>query len=163
MAQYPLIFAFSDKVTGNGYLADVTVHGSVLATHEEGGWWMYGVNPGALAASGTTMTEAYVEFRKSFFRVLVDIATEAESFYDFRKAAKAFFDELNEPTYEEWEAARELVRAGQLDLKGIRHDPSPGPRRIEVKERPTVTLTPQDNVLDHSVEVDQEVQMAAAA
>lgn len=156
MEQYPLLFAFSDKVAGKGYLAVVTVHGTALAAKEDEGWWVYGVKPGGLAESGVTLPEAYIEFRKSLLRVLFDLAAEAPDFYAFRKAATEFFSEVNEPTRGEWEAARALVRQGKLDLEGIRHETAESPRRIDIKELQTLALTPEDNRLE-----DEELGVAA--
>src|SRR6266511_3969576 len=118
MTQYSLLFTFLDKVEGNGYLADIAVHGRLLAKEENGTWWMYGVNPGGLAASGATRAEAYGEFRASLMKVLFDIATEASGFYAFRTRAKKFFEENDKETIAEWEAAREQVRKGAIALEG---------------------------------------------
>jgi hypothetical protein len=156
MEQYPLLFSFSDKVAGKGYLAAFTAHGAALAGKEEEGWWVYGVKPGGLAESGTTLPEAYVEFRKSLLKVLFDLAAEAPDFYAFRRAATEFFNEVNEPTRAEWEAARALVRQGKLGLEGIRREPAESPRRIEIKELQTIALTPEDNRLE-----DEELGVAA--
>lgn len=101
-----LLFTFLDKVEGAGYLAAVEVHGRVLAEEEDGEWWMYGVNPGGLAALGKTRPEAYAEFRSSLMKVLFDLATEARDFYAFRAAAREFFDQTDKVTVDEWNAAR---------------------------------------------------------
>src|SRR5882724_8162995 len=112
MSSYPLLFTFLDKVEGKKFLAQVAVHGRLLAVDEDGAWWTYGVQPGGLAASGATLLEAYLEFRKALMQVLFDIATEADSFYAFRVRAKKFFDETSESMLKDWEAAREQVRSG---------------------------------------------------
>jgi hypothetical protein len=137
MTAYPLLFTFLDKVEGNNYLADVAVHGRLLATEEDGIWWAYGVNPGGGAASGATLGEAYVEFRKIVMKVLFDIASEADDFYAFRESAKEFFEETNEPTLKDWEAAREQVRAGKITLGGMRRESAESPRRIDIKQKQT--------------------------
>lgn len=133
---YPFFFTFLDKVEGNGYLADVAVHGRVLATEEDGVWWMYGVNPGGVAACGKSRAEAYTEFRKAVMSVLFDIATRSsKDFFAFRKEARRFFDEVNCPTLAEWEAAREQVRAGKVTIEGMRRETQESPRRIEIKQK----------------------------
>lgn len=74
MEYYPLLFTFRDKVSGNGFLANVVAHGRSLASQEKDGWWIYGVEPGDLAAGGTTFAKAQCEFRKAFTTILFDIA-----------------------------------------------------------------------------------------
>ena len=146
MATYPLLFTFVDKVEGNGFLADIQVHGRLLAAQEEDGWWMYGVNPGGLAACGDTHAAAYAEFRKTLMRVLFDIATEARDFYGFRTAAKKFFDEVNEPNLRDWEQARADVKAGRVTIDGMRRESAESPRRIEITEKQTFAA--KDNATD---------------
>lgn len=135
MTHYPLLFTFLDKVEGNDYLAGVAVHGRLLAEQDGDSWWMFGVNPGGLAASGASRVEAYVEYRKTLMQVLFDIAERAKTFYAFRSEAKRFFEESNGPALAEWEAAREQVRAGKVNIEGLRQEKSESPRRIEVKLR----------------------------
>jgi len=143
---YPLLFTFLDKVEGNDYLAEIRVHGRLLAAEEEDCWWMYGVNPGGLAAKGTSRAEAYGEFRKTLMRVLFDLASEASDFYDFRSSAGRFFEETDAETVAEWEAAREDVRAGKTTIEGMRRESSESYRRIEINLKQTFRAT--DNVVD---------------
>lgn len=143
---YPLLFTFLHKVEGNGYLAEIKVHGRLLAVQEEDCWWMYGVNPGALAASGPSRAEAYMEFRKTLMEVLFDLASESDSFYEFSAAAKAFFHETDPDSIAEWEAARELVRAGKVTIEGMTRETSESPRRIEVTKKQDFTA--KDNAVD---------------
>jgi hypothetical protein len=147
MSRYPFLFTFLDKIEGNGYLAHVAVHGRLLAVEEDGVWWTYGVNPGSAAASGKSLAEAYAEFRNTVMRVLFDMATEANSDpYAFRSAAQRFFDETNEPTEKEWKDAREEVRAGKVNIEGMRKETNEAPRRLEIKIKQT--LTAADNATD---------------
>jgi hypothetical protein len=151
MAQYPLLFTFLDKVEGNDYLADVKVHGRLLAEQEDDVWWMYGVNPGGLAASGKTRAEAYMEFRATLMKVLFDLATESPDFYTFRAGAKRFFEEVDNETLNEWVVAREQVRKGEIDLEGMRRETAETPRRIDVSQKQT--FHPGGNVVDPQVAV----------
>lgn len=145
-AQYPLLFTFFDKVEGNGYLADVAIHGKLLATEEDGQWWMYGVKPGALAASGHSRAEAYMEFRRTLMQVLFDLAGDARDFYAFRESARRFFDETDPETEAEWETARELVRRGSITIEGMRREDREEPRRIDIREKQVFAA--KDNVVD---------------
>jgi hypothetical protein len=115
MTHYPLFFGFRDLIAGDGYVASVAVNGRALLAQEDDGFWMYGVNPGGLAAGGTTAAEAQSEFRNDYRLVLFDIATEAQSFEDFEREVLEFFNATNKPTAEEWEAAVTEVRSGRVD------------------------------------------------
>lgn len=150
---YPLLFTFFDKVEGNGFLASIKVQGRLLAVEEPEGneWWMYGVNPGGLAACGDTRAEAYAEFRQTFMKVLFDIATEAKDFYAFRADARRFFDETNEPNLKDWQAAREEVRAGKITIDGMRRETSEAPCGIDIQEKQTFAA--KNNATDPNVAV----------
>jgi len=151
MTQYPLLFTFTDKVEGKAFLAEVIVYGRLLAEEADGVWWMYGINPGGLAASGKTRSEAYTEFRSSLMKVLFEIAADEPDFYAFRKRAKEFFDEADDESVAEWESARERVRTGEVTLEGLKREANPLPPRIDIKEK--VTFHPQGNVVDPQVAV----------
>jgi hypothetical protein len=157
MKHYPILFTFRDKVSGDGFLADVTVHGRALAAQEEDGWWMYGVEPGDLAAGGATFVEAGVEFRKTFTAILFDIAEEAKTSRSFKAEVNRFFRGVNRPTEEEWQAALREVRAGRTVAEAIAYglpiQPAESPRFVEV--RLLRSFKPQQNV--------QDPQMALAA
>ena len=157
MKHYPILFTFTDKVFGKGFLASVAVHGRALAAEEENGWWMYGVEPGDLAAGGTTFNEAQCEFRKTFTAILFDIAEEAKDFKSFRAEVGRFFKGRNRPTEEEWQAAVLEVRAGKITAaaisEGLPTEPADSPRSVEVEL--LESFKPKDNVL--------EPQMAVAA
>ena len=151
---YPILFTFIDKVSGKGFLAKVSVHGRALAVEEEGGWWMYGVEPGDLADSGTTFAEAAGEFRKTFRAILFEIAEEAEDLKSFKAEIARFSRDINVPTEEEWKAAVQEVRAGRPTADAIAllpTKPADSPRGFEVKllQAPK----PQDNVLDPQMAV----------
>jgi len=147
MTRYPLLFTFLDKVEGNGYLAEIAVHGRLLAVEEDDGtWWMYGVNPGGLAASADSRPGAYGEFRKTLLKVLFDIASEAKDFFAFRAGARKFFNEVNTPTLAEWQTAREQVRAGKITIEGMKREVAESPRRIEIKKKQTFAA--KDNAVD---------------
>ncbi|RPH54376.1 hypothetical protein EHM82_06955 [bacterium] len=112
---YPLLFGFKDLIAGNGFFAGVTVAGRALLADEGGGFWMYGVNPGGVAAGGATAAEAQAEFRRMYTSVLFDIAAEAASFEELKAEVEQFFHATNEPTAVEWETAVADVRQGRTD------------------------------------------------
>lgn len=154
MTKYPMLFSFHDKVSGHGFLADVTAHGRALAVHEDdGSWWMYGIQPGAIAGGGNTLLEAYVDFRRTFTAVLFDSAAEAGTFWAFRDEVSRFFDETDPQSVSEWEAAVQDVRQGRITAKelavsptGMREERAESPRFIEIKCKQH--FQPADNALD---------------
>ena len=155
MKHYPILFTFVDKVSGNGFLAKVAAHGRALVAQEEDGWWMYGVQPGDLAAGGTTFAEAHAEFRKTFRAILFDIAEEAKDIKSFRTEIGRFFRGVNHPTEEEWKAAVREVRAGKITADvlsvGFPTKPANSPRSIQVNV--LKSFQPKDNVFDPQMAV----------
>lgn len=155
MRQLPILFTFTDKVAGNGFVAKVIAHGRALASEEEGGWWLYGVQPGGIAAGGATLAEAQVEFRKDFTAVLFDIADEAKDPASFEAGVRDFFGQTNQPTADDWQTAVSWVRHALQSAAGEAEANPAGlpvrsaeaaPRGVEVKV--LVMPTPNDNVLD---------------
>ena len=106
-----------DAISGDGFLAGVTLSGRALMRREDDGkWWMYGVRPAALAESGNTVEEAFLHFRSRYKEVLFDMAQEANSFDDFRKEVESFFYEVDVDAEDErlWENALKAIRAGNV-------------------------------------------------
>ena len=115
MTSYPILFGFKDLIAGNGFFAGVTGNGRALLVDEGDGFWMYGVNPGGIAAGGGNAAEAQFEFRLAYKSVLFDIAAEAAGFDEFTVQVERFFRETNEPTAAEWEEAVAEVRQGRVN------------------------------------------------
>jgi hypothetical protein len=142
MKSYPLLFTFHDKVDGNGFVADVETRGRALAVAEsDGSWSLYGVKPGALAGSGETLLEAHGDFRLGFTAVLLDFAEEAGDFSTFEKMVVRFFEDTDDESVAEWDAAVKAVRSGKItgqELKlgesgrTIRQEPADSPRYVLV-------------------------------
>lgn len=153
MTRYPLLFGFRDLIAGNGFVAGVALNGrALLAEEDDKDFWMYGVNPGGLAAGGSTAPEALSEFRKDYRLVLFDIATEAASFEDFERAVSEFFNAINKPTALEWEEAVVEVRSGRVDADWL------------PKRRAETRLYVEVAKLDHPVpseNVPDETELAA--
>ena len=84
-AKLPFLFSYRDTLFGNGFVVHVEAkNGRALSVHEEDGWWMYGVNPGGMAAHGDDPHAAHAAFRKTFSDVWLDIAKDTRSFAEFR-------------------------------------------------------------------------------
>lgn len=120
---YPILFGFAEVVSGQGFVARVAIsHGRVLARQEDQGWWLDGVNPGAIAEGGPSLNEAVVKFRMAFRSVLMDFAEVASDFRGFQRSVQKFFQETDEETVSEWDAARAVVRDGKADRLGLQID-----------------------------------------
>jgi hypothetical protein len=81
---------------------------------EDGKWWMYGVTPAGIAASGSNIDEAFLRFRTRYKEILFDIATESQNFKDFKKEVERFFHEEDSDNEDSrlWERALAAVRGG---------------------------------------------------
>ena len=119
---YPLIFRYQDLVIGNGFICGVKAQGRVLLTEEDQGFWVYGVTPGGLAAGGKERSAALNEFKQGYVSALFDIAEEASDPDAFKREAEAFFYQVCAQNEVEWNAARERVRQGDLDLEAMPRD-----------------------------------------
>jgi hypothetical protein len=138
LKDHPILITLQDTISGDGFLARVTMSGRTLMRHEEDGkWWMYGVRPAALAESGCTVDEAFLRFRQAYTEVLFDIAQDSTSFDQFRTEVERFFNE-GDADEQSWEEALKSVRDGRTaptaafsDLP--RQSPDARPARIEVE------------------------------
>jgi hypothetical protein len=108
---HPLVFTLQDVVTGCGFLAGIVVTGKAVMEHEDGKWWMYGVCPGAVAGSGDTLNEAFVDFRNRYKEALFDMAEECKGFLAFRNAVRSFFEAEDSLENARWDDALKILRA----------------------------------------------------
>jgi hypothetical protein len=118
MLTYPLVFGTRDAVTGNGFVAGVSIQGRALAVQEGGEWWVYGVEPGGLDASGETPVEPYLRFRETVRKVLLDSAALASDFEGFQADVTVLGSQKDEREDARWTAARAAVRAGDVAPEG---------------------------------------------
>lgn len=144
--KYPLLFTYRDTLFGNGFVVEVqAVNGRALCTREEDAFWVYGVNPGGLAACGEDPLTAHTAFRKTFSSILIDLASASGSFEDFQSAVKQFFDETNPGYEQEWNASLSAVQRGDVKLVGVPVMPANSPRAVYVSMKQVEKLTAQDN------------------
>ena len=144
--KYPLLFTYRDTLFGNGFLVEVQArNGRALCIREEDEYWIYGVNPGGMAAHGADPEEAHAAFRRTFSHILVDLAQASDSFEAFRDAVRTFFDDTNEGYEAEWRDALVAVQRGEVSLEGVSVMPANSPRSIEVSIKEVAKITPQDN------------------
>ena len=155
MSRWPLLFTFQQKVYGNGFLANVVAHGSVLASQEEEGVWMDGVQPADLSAGGEDIYDAYLKFRKNFNEILEDIAEDPAFFNEFKEEVHRFFERKDEEVLSQWLEAVEEVGAGNIELDKIPKKNADSARYVEV--------TMVEDFRDNQVVLEKDTDYAVAA
>ena len=144
--KYPLLFTYRDTLFGNGFVVEVqAVNGRALCVHEEDGFWVYGINPGGLAAGGEDPEAAHAAFRKAFSSILIDVAASSGSFEEFQSAVEQFFQDTNSGYEEEWTASLGAVQRGDVRLEGVPVMPANSPRSVTVSVKQAEKVTAQDN------------------
>lgn len=112
---YPIMFTYRDAISGDGFLAGVTITGRALMVKEDDNkWWIYGVRPASIADVGDTPGEAFRQFRNSFKEVLFDMADVAREFNEFNDEAERFFYEPDHVEEGRWDTAYTLLRDGKV-------------------------------------------------
>jgi hypothetical protein len=137
LKEHPIIITLQDTVSGNGFLARITLSGRTLMRWEDGKWWMYGVRPAAIAESGSNINESFLRFRQAYEGVLFDVAQESKDFDEFRTEVERFFNE-GDADEQSWENALKAVRDSKMvppePFSGLaRQSPDSRPVRIEVE------------------------------
>jgi len=146
-SRLPLLFSYRDTLFGPGMLIEVRVHnGRALYVEEADGGWLYGVNPGGMAAPGASLQDAHLAFRQTFTNILVDLILDTRSEQEYRTAVERFVRETNEAYEADWLAAVEAVRALGTNPTGLAKAPAESPLRIEVVVREHSQVT--DNVAE---------------
>jgi hypothetical protein len=152
---HPLLFTFRDAISGDGFLAGITLSGRILMVEEDGKWWVYGVRPGAIAESGEYPQDALVNFRKRYKEVLFDIAGEYRTFDDFRGEVERFFYEPDPEEERRWEDALTRIRSKEAVSRTVLPElPAETPERrpsqisVERLDVPNRRFKPTDNVPD---------------
>jgi predicted RNase H-like HicB family nuclease len=160
LKEHPIMLTLQDSISGNGFLARITMSGRTLMRKEDDGkWWMYGVRPAAIAASGDNIDEAFRQFRAAYWEILADMAQESSSFDQFQAKVERFFEENDADNEDErlWEAALSAVRGASCNppapfAKLPRRSPEESPSFIRVErvdsEAKDTRLTPRENVPD---------------
>jgi len=160
LKEHPIMLTLQDSISGNGFLARITISGrSLMRMEDDGQWWMYGVRPAAIAASGANIEEAFLRFRSRYKEILFDIAQESTTFEDFASEVERFFNESDADNEDErlWEQALSAIRSGTCQpptpfANLPRRAPETHPSFIKIErvdaEAKDVSLRPSDNVAD---------------
>lgn len=158
MPDYPVMFTLRDTVSGNGFLAGVTLTGrAVMAKEDDGKWWVYGVRPGAIAETGNTPEEAFLRFRNSYRNVLFDMAECAINYEAFRNEVESFYGQPDPAEEERWQSAFAAIRSGEFVPNDgffgkLPHEkPERRPTQLQVLRLEAVAqrYMPTDNVPDY--------------
>jgi hypothetical protein len=164
LKDHPIMITLQDTISGNGFLAQITLSGRTLMRYEDDGkWWMYGVRPAAIAESGSTIEEAFLRFRQAHKEVLFDIAQDSKDFDELRTKVERFFNE-GDSDEQAWDNALKAVRdahaAPPQPFSNLpRQSPDSRPPRIEV-ERLDGKIRPfaaSENVSDTIYVADRQV------
>jgi hypothetical protein len=153
------MLTLQDPVSGNGFLARITMSGRALMREDDGKWWMYGIRPAGIAASGGNIEETFVRFRNRYKEILFDIAEESHTFEDFASEVDRFFNESDADNEDErsWEMPCLLFVAAVANLQRRSpicrvESPETHPSFIKVErvdaKAPDVRLMASNNVVD---------------
>lgn len=154
---HPIMITLRDTISGDGFLAGITLSGRALMREEDGKWWMYGVRPAAIAESGETVEEAFARFRNRYKEVLFDLAEESTTFDSFKAAVEQFFYEADADSEDEevWENSLKAIRASQCvppppfsSLPREAPESKPSQITVELLSRADARFRPSDNVTD---------------
>jgi hypothetical protein len=160
MKSCSLIFGFRDAVSGPGFLAGVAVEGRALMVQEgDGEWWMYGVQPGGLAAKGAGPAEAHAAFRDAYKKVLFDIAAFVPDYNAFRSEVDYFYADTDDEDAARWLDVARAIRAGDVapDAPFFSDLPRKSAEElccrvtVERLDAPQRQFNPADNVVDTAV------------
>lgn len=159
VSEHPVMITLQDAISGRGFVARITVSGRALMREEDGKWWMYGVSPAGVAASGQNIDEAFLRFRTRYKEILFDIAQESGTFQDFKNEVERFFNEpdADDEDARSWDKALQTIRSCSnpppepfADLP--RKSPEANPVSIRVErvdaQANNQQFAPSDNVVD---------------
>jgi len=133
------------------------MQGRALLVHEEKDlWMMYGVNPGGMAAEGTTKEEVMVEFRITHELILNDIAAECKTFKAFQAKIEHFFHQVSDEGA--WlEAVEEVRRTDEANNWDFSFDADKARWQVHVEKLTQQTAAAKKNPDPR----EQRLQLAA--
>jgi hypothetical protein len=158
LKDHPILITLQDAVAGNGFMARITLFGRTLMRQEDGKWWMYGVQPSAIAASGDSIAEAFLNFKTSYQSILFDFAQDSADFSAFKKEVERFFNEADADNADEhmWHESLKTIRTQNChvpdDFSGLPRKSAEAVtcnitvERVDAKSQ--TRFTPGDNVAD---------------
>lgn len=157
LKNHPIMITLRDIVSGNGFLAGVTLSGRALMRHDDDAWWMYGVRPAPIAECGGSVDEAFSRFRNRYKEVLFDFAQEAHDFEQFKASVEQFFYEGDKDSEDErlWEESLAAIRSAKCappepfaKLPREVAESKPSQITVELLNRADARFRPSDNITD---------------
>ena len=135
MTRTPTFFHCRDHIVGPTFTAVVMCAGRTLTVHEEGrDVWIHGVEAGSLTAHGVDLKEALEAFRETFTKTLNELAMDAGTFDDFRRAVLELFSRIDASTEDDWQFAAESERISVPRRPDEPRDPVERVRFVQVFE-----------------------------
>src|SRR5687768_9885019 len=110
--RYPIFYGLRRAIAGAGFLAGVDIKGRALLEYEDGAWWVVGVQPAGIVASGATTADASAAFKDAVTAVLFDSAALTDSFDKFAEDVQQLGEQKNAAADVRWKAARKAVQDG---------------------------------------------------
>lgn len=152
LTSLPVLFSFRATLFGPAALIEVRIfNGRALYLEADDEGWLYGVNPGGMAAPGASFKDAHDGFRETLSKILVDLLLPAKSVAEYRAAVARFVAETNESYAAEWNAAVRIARATGMNATGLPTASAESPLRVEVLIRRQAHVS--DNVAESDVVV----------
>ena len=159
---WPLLYSHRGTIMANGFLAEIELHGRLLATKEPEGVWIDGVNPGAIAVGAKTLSDTYGELRNTLARVFIDFADQSKDFDEFKAKVEHFFNETDPDTERDWEDAVLEVRSGDVvgpdELPRVNANTN---RSVSVRLKTVEAVTTKDNSIIQQESQDRYVTAVA--
>src|SRR5262245_9108217 len=143
---FPFFVTYRGTFFANGYIVEVqAMNGRTVGIQEADAFWLYGINPGGMAAQGPDLVRAQRAFSETLTNVLIDLAATADTFDAFKTAVGEFFDETNTGYEAEWHEATQRVQRGDIQLENMPVMPANSPRSLQVSLKRLTDVTAQDN------------------
>ena len=144
----PLVFSFRELVIGNGFIASVQMSGRALMD-EDDETWITAIAPVGFSGGGAERTEAFAAFRRTWFEILVDIASDSEDFPTFKRECESFLMGTQDDLTEDWNQALAFVRENGVTDERLRTASADEHRvSFSVDEIRPEQFAPDKNALD---------------
>lgn len=154
MKRYPIFFGHGALVAGSGFVARVSIRGKCLLEETADDYVsVLGVNPGAVAGDGANVGEAYHDFLANLRALVFAIAETAPDFATFEREVRAVVWDTNRHHAELWTEAVAKVRAGEIDLQGVRREDADSDPLVEVELVTPPNIRPELNEPEPRFEV----------
>lgn len=150
---WPLLFSYAKLVNAESFRAKVEINGALLAivNPADGSCWLDGVYPGGTAAGGTSVSDAYANFREFIAGILDDMAEDCGTRAAFEEWLRVFVTSTDDLTLDSWRAGVSKVRSNAPGSPPNleRRDSEGWTPRFELYEVPSSAIVPVG--IDHSL------------